>query len=249
MEKILEKTGLNKSESNIYLTLLKIGNSKAGGIAKETGLNRTTVYKALENLIQRGLVSYVLKENRKYYAPSDPKNILQYFEREEKSLRQVKDQINEILPEMDKLFESIKDELEANIFKTTRGLKTVFNDIINTLKRGDEYLAFGVPEYSQIFWGYFEEFCKKLRKKKIKHKIIFDERATKNIESCKKYGFEVRTLSRQFMSLAEINIYSNKVAIVLWSKTPLAIQIKEREIAKSFRQYFNLLWSMASKAK
>ena len=62
----LEKIGLSKSESQIYLRLLEIGSCKAGRLAKETKYNRTTIYKVLESLIQKGLVSYVLKENRKY---------------------------------------------------------------------------------------------------------------------------------------------------------------------------------------
>jgi hypothetical protein len=43
------------------------------------------------------------------------------------------------------------------------------------------------------------------------------------------------------MRLAEVNIYKDKVATVLWSKTPVVFLIKNREIGKSFKTYFNLL--------
>ncbi len=245
--KILEKIGLNKSEVNIYLALLKIGSCKVGRLTKEINYNRTTIYKALESLIQKGLVSFVLKENRKYFESTDPKNILQSIKAKEEKLKEEEKEIKEILPELNKLFETNKEELETSIFKGIKGLKSVFNNILQTLKAGDDYLAFGVSEHAQIFGSYFDEFNKTLKKNKVKSKIIFDERAKKNIESCKKYGYEVKRLSKEFMSPAEINIYKNNVAIILWYKTPLAILIRGEEIAKSFKQYFNLLWKIAKK--
>lgn len=246
-EERLEKAGLNKSEVKVYLALLKIGGCKAGRIAKETGFNRTTIYKALENLIQKGLASSVIKENRKYFEPTDPKNLLQQLEKQEQSFKENKEKIKELLPNLQSLFETSKEELEANIFKGLKGLKAVFNDILKTLKKDDEYLAFGVPEHAQMFFGYFEEFNKILKKNKVKSRIIFDERARENAESCKKYGYHVKKLSKEFMSPAEVNIYKNKVAIILWHKTPLAIVMKGKDIANSFKQYFNLLWKIAKK--
>jgi len=241
----LVKIGLSKSESEIYLKLLEVGSCKAGRLAKETNYNRTTIYKALESLIQRGLVSYVLKENRKYFEPSDPKNIIQEIDKEEECIKKKKEEIKNLLPKLGCLFEKSKEEMEAKIFKGVKGMKSVFNDILKTMRRGDEYLAFGVPKHAESIWGYFEEFNKTLQKNKVKSKIIFDERAKKNIGSCKRYGYEVRTLSKEFMSPAEVNIYKDNVVIVLWHKTPLAILIKGEDISKSFRQYFELLWKIA----
>ena len=43
--------------------------------------------------------------------------------------------------------------------------------------------------------------------------------------------------------VAATNIYSDKVAIILWSKeNPFAILIKQREIAEAYRNYFEMLW-------
>ncbi len=243
--KVLEKSGLNHSEATIYLTLLEVGSCRAGKIAKETGLNRTTIYKALESLIQKGLVSSVIKENTKYFEPSAPETLLQQLEKKEQSIKEDKRRIKEILPNLRGIYETNKEELEAQVFKGVKGLKTVFNDIVKALREGDEYLAFGVSAHAQIFFGYFEEFNETLKENKVKSKIIFDERAKENAESCIKHGYDVRRLSKEFMSPAEVNIYKKKVAIVLWHKTPLAIVMKGKNIADSFTQYFNLLWKIA----
>ncbi len=240
----LENAGLTASESRIYLALLKSGSCKAGRIAKDTGLNRTTVYKALERLIQHGIVSSAVKENRQYFQAADPDNLLAGVESEEKQLSRKREEIQKLLPGLHTLYESSKDESEIKIFKGVRGLKTVFNDMLNHLQKNDTYLAFGVPEHAQQFWGYFEKFNQTLEEKGIHSKIIFDERATENIASCKKFGYEVRTLSKEFMSPAEVNIYKDRAAIMLWDE-PLAILIQSESIARSFTQYFKLLWNMA----
>jgi len=242
----LENIGLNKSESHVYLALIKKGSCKAGILAKDTGYNRTTVYKALESLIKNGLASFVVKENRKYFEASDPKNILTQLKREEEYLRQKKEEVQKLIPGLKDLFESNKEEMEATIFKGQRGIKAVFGDILK-IPKGSEYLAFGVPAHAETMWGFFEEFNKILSENKVKCKIIFDERAQKIISSCKKYKYEVKTLGKEYMSPAEINIYGNKVAIILWQASPLAIVIQGKEIALGFKQYFRLLWGIAKK--
>ena len=89
----MKELGLNKSESNVYLKLLETGSCKAGRLAKETGFNRTTVYKALEKLIEKGLVGFVVKENRRYFQASDPRNLLNNIEKEEEKLKRKKESI------------------------------------------------------------------------------------------------------------------------------------------------------------
>ena len=45
-----------------------------------------------------------------------------------------------------------------------------------------------------------------------------------------------------------INIYGEKVAIILWSKeNPFAITIKNKGISEGYRKHFELLWRIAKK--
>ena len=246
-DKILEEIGLTKSEKMVYLALLKLGTSKAGKLSEETDFNRTTVYKAIEKLTKKGLVGFVIKENTKYFEATNPNNLLKTIEKEEEKIKETKDKILTMIPELEVLFESNEKELEARIFKSSKGIKAIFDDILKNLNKGDEYIAFGVPKTAENLWGFFEEFNEKLSNKEVNSKIIFDEKANKNIKSCKKFGYDVRKLPTEFMSPAEINIYKDNVVIILWSKTPLAIAIKGEEIAKSFKQYFRVLWNIAQK--
>ncbi|MCK5630725.1 MAG: TrmB family transcriptional regulator, partial [Nanoarchaeota archaeon] len=50
----LKKLGLNKTESNIYLQLIKKGSLTAIEISKETKIHRRTIYDNLNILINKG---------------------------------------------------------------------------------------------------------------------------------------------------------------------------------------------------
>src|SRR3989344_7302496 len=89
----LQKLGLLESESKVYLALLSLGSTSSGKIAKETELNRVSVYKALENLSKKGLVNYVIKANRKYFEAVNPRVLEDLIEEKKKQLDEIKKQV------------------------------------------------------------------------------------------------------------------------------------------------------------
>jgi sugar-specific transcriptional regulator TrmB len=66
-EKSLEKIGLTKNETKVYLALLKIGTSKVGEILKESKLNSGKIYEVINSLEQKGLVSESTINNVKHF--------------------------------------------------------------------------------------------------------------------------------------------------------------------------------------
>ncbi len=138
---------------------------------------------------------------------------------------------------------------ESMVFKGEDEIKSVFSDMIEVLKSGDEYVAFGVPPVSQHWVDYFDNFCGELEKKKVTTRIIIDGKAAPLLKMTKKHkSVNARTLSREHMTPAEVDIYGDKVAIILWAKEPQAFVINNRQVAKSFKKYFELLWKVADKA-
>ena len=93
----------------------------------------------------------------------------------------------------------------------------------------------------------FLPVMEKMSKKKIKQRVIFDERALKQIANCKKFPLvQTKTMAVEHMSPAETNIFRDNIAIILWGKTPQGFLIKNKEIADSFRKYFEVMWGIAT---
>src|SRR3990167_2347637 len=83
MEKILENLGLTALEAKVYLTLLDLGPSLAGLITRKSGIHRRSVYDALERLIQKGLVGYIVNNNRKYFEAANPERLSELVKEKE----------------------------------------------------------------------------------------------------------------------------------------------------------------------
>ncbi len=230
---ILKQSGLTHNESLIYKALLKIGPSLAGQISRKTGLHRRSVYDTVEMLIQKGLVGYILKNNRKFFEPSNPEKFLDI-------LKQKEDSIKEILPNMIKLYHQTQEKQETNFYKGNLGLKTVFEDQLKGNIK--EILVIGAFQGAEeILPYYFKWFNKERIKKKIKFKMIYYKVRKEKIPFS-----EIKYLPEKYGSPMAINIYGDKVALILWSKdNPLAIVIKNKEMSEGYKRHFELLWKTA----
>ena len=109
-------------------------------------------------------------------------------------------------------------------------------------------MVFGVSPESEKWYDYFDNFCLELDKKGVNGRVIVDERAKKFISFKENHkNIDIKTLPKEYMSPAEINIYGDNVAIILWDEVPQAFVIKNKKIADSFMQYFKLMWKVAKK--
>ena len=137
-------------------------------------------------------------------------------------------------------YKQTKEKQETNFYKGKKGLKTVFEDQIETKK---EILILGASSLAyEVLQFYFKWFDKRRKENKIKTKIIFN----KTNKKLKIPLAEIRYLPQKYTSPLAINIYGDKVAIILWSKeNPLAIVIKNKEISEGYRKYFEVMWKTA----
>ena len=61
IQAILEENGFSKAEAKVYLTLLKLGETKSGQIIKQTSLQSSVVHNALNTLADKAfLLSFSL---------------------------------------------------------------------------------------------------------------------------------------------------------------------------------------------
>jgi len=120
---VLENIGLTRNQSTVYLALLKLGSSTAQEIINESKLHRSPVYDALEKLEEKGFVSSVVKDFKKYFQASHPKHIYTY-------LQEKKDELTEIMPELESLQNLKTEKINATIYKGKEGLKAIHYDML-----------------------------------------------------------------------------------------------------------------------
>lgn len=233
-KRILERVGLSKGEAEVYITLLKLGVSLVSKISQEAGLHRTNIYDTLEKLREKGLVSYVIKENRKYFSASNPNKLLDYIKDGEAEVKKV-------LPELKSLTSIPRSESIVEVFKGKEGLKTVLKDI---LKEKKDYAVFEEEGHiEKVLPTFYPQFNKQMNKEKIKVKVL--AKYTKKI--AKRSLMEIRTLPTFLSFPSATAVYGNKVAIFVWDEPYHAILIKSRQVADGYKSFFNQLWKIAKK--
>lgn len=235
--KNLQEFGLTNNEALVYKALLELGPSLAGQIARKTGLHRRTVYDVTEMLIQKGLIGYILRNNRRLFSASSPERFMDIVKEKE-------EMVGGMMDEMMVLYNGVKDKSETNFYKGKQGLKMVFEEQIAT---GKEILIIGAsPLAYEILQFYFHWFDKRRVKEKIKVKVIFNQ--SSGDKKIKLPLSEIRYLPQKYTSPLAVNIYGNKVALIMWSKeNPFAIVINQKEIAEGYRGYFEMMWKGARK--
>ena len=228
----LKEAGLTDNESKVYLALLDLGPSLAGQISRKTGLHRRTVYDVTEMLIKKGLIGYILKNNRRLFQASNPERILEILEEKQNLLQPLVDSLSE-------KFTKTKTKEETNFYKGKEGLKNIFQDQLSY----KEVLILGASSKAyEVLQFYFKWYDKARKEKRIKTRIIAQDKKIKRIPLA-----EIKYLPEKYQNPVSVNIYGDKTAIILWASEPIAIVIKNKEVADGYKSYFELMWKIAKK--
>ena len=234
----LRTLGLTEIEEKVYLTLLEEGPSLAGHVSRKSGIHRRMVYDATERLIKKGLIGYIIKNNRRLFEAVDPERLLEITQEQEASLKQV-------LPQLKLAYSLSKEKQETNFFKGHAGLKSVFEDEI---REGKElYVLAGSPAAREMYPAYFHWFDERRKQKRMRVKMLADSAHAARFTGVPLA--EIRHLPGIGTELTSTNIYGDKVAIIFWHREkPFVVLIKQKEIAEAYRAYFGQLWKVAKKS-
>lgn len=224
--------GLTKTEAKIYVALIELGRAQAGIISRKTGIHRRSIYDALERLIEKGLVSWIKENEKRYYIPENPKKLSELVDIQ-------KENVDKILPQLMANFEERKGKQETKFYRGVEGIKSIFEDQINEGK--PVYIMGAAYNADDILKYYMPHYTSKRVTKKLKLYLIYCG-GKKTFEV--PYG-EARYLPESYASMVSTNVYADKVAIIVWSHEPVAILIKDKTISEAYMKYFDLLWGIA----
>ncbi len=238
----LLKVGLTDGEAKVYLALSELGSSTVGPIVKKSGIAYSNIYDVLDRLIKKGIVSFVVKSKTKYFQAATPKNLLIYLENKEKELSLQKQELKKVLPEIEKLQESVKSQ-EAEVFIGKKGLRTAYEKMFKGVTKKDNNFFFYLydKDYAQesdIFYNSIQDIVKKATIKGISNK----EYKNSEFITVQKY-MEVKFAD--FPIPGNIDIIRDMVMLVSWKPSVVGILIHSKEISDNFKIYFNKVWNLA----
>ena len=249
--KILQNIGLTDGEIRVYLSLIELGPSTTGPITDKSKVSSSKIYNILERLMQKGLVSYIIKDKTRYYQAEDPIKIKEYVINKENEIKKQKEEIDKLIPDLQLKRQLEKNKSEVQVYKGFKGVQTITEHIYSELKRGDTWYNIGVPSHQEEkyhdYW--YKDHLRRI-KAGIKCKMLFNIGTPKEILKQRNTykDCDARYMPISIETPSWILIYKDVTVIILPGKEPMSIEINNTQIANSFMQYFNAFWNISKKS-
>ncbi|HLD06990.1 MAG TPA: helix-turn-helix domain-containing protein [Candidatus Nanoarchaeia archaeon] len=234
VQEALRKIGLTEEEIGIYLLLLRKGSSKATLLSKDLGAARTTVYRFLASLHDKGLVGENIQDNVKYFSAVDPRRIPEIIEERAEELR-------EKIPELTSLQGRDLGRAKVELYRGKEGMKTVMRDV---LRSGAPYTFIGeVGKYFSEIPIFVLQWLRKIEKARIRGRLLCPADQHFKVAKTEEY----RILPRELISGISTWTYGDKTALFIWSEPFFVVLVENEAVTRSNRKTFTYLWNTAKK--
>lgn len=245
----MEKIGLSNAEIEVYLTLLKLGSAPSNRVVRETDFRKSTVYDSIARLQEKGLVSFVIKDSKKYFEATEPERLIEFIHDKKRELDTYEKEVGEFVKKIEESFPTIKPVAEAQVLVGPEGFKTLRRDVLRNAD--NEIMLMGaVGKEYKVMPAFFKNWNKSRLMKGIKQRILSKESMREGrgeAEKALEKNFEIRFLPEELDSPAVINVYGDRVANIVWKEDyPICFLMINKETADSYRKYFNYLWKQSS---
>lgn len=233
----LKSFGFSGTTAKVYTSLLELGRSKARDIIKHTATHRHLVYRSLNELESRGLVTKTQENGVWHFSTNTPDRLL--LELEEKKKQTVD------LMQLIQKQQNAKNR-EVVLFD---GLDGIGRASMLSLERSNTEVGYVLGGNNltkqNVIAKYWKEYHTERSKRAIKMKMLYDAATDPEVlKNRNTYPYtEARFLPKEMEIPMWIYIYGNMVVLEIPSgDNPLAISITSEEMSKTFIAYFENLW-------
>jgi sugar-specific transcriptional regulator TrmB len=233
---ILNNLGFSEHEKQVYLFLLEHGAGSATEIETGADIPRPTVYKALEGLISKNIVSISPKGKRKIYSPAEPDKLSLIF-------KQVENSFLENIEDLYRLYEKGSSKKPMVSFAEGKtAISDSYMDIVESLPKNGKYYRYSsIEEFNRE--RYISKEYRGTRDKKGLERYIITNESTRIKKE--KLGRVIKVVPKSF-DLFEYNInqviYGDKVSFIDFDSGNV-ITIQQEKFAEFQRKIFKLLFS------
>ncbi len=238
---ILQSLGFNEKEIRIYLTLLTGGPSSVRKLAKDTGVNRGTVYEVLKSLQKEGLAGMYQKHKKQFFLAEDPEKLVEVIDRKERSVASLKRELAETLPELRSLYVHGGAKPTVKYYEGLKGFTIILNDVLRTMSdQADKtYRAYSSVALRDYLYREFPHFTKERIARRLHVRVIAIGAGGDDQPLA-----ERRWLSEKKGSPTYSIIYGPKVAFLSLgaNESPLGILIEDADVAETERMIFDRVW-------
>ena len=236
IKRLFAGLGLSKNSFLVYEKLFTTGPMSITKLHEKTALHRPEIYRILDELAQRKLISPTHQGKRKTYVAAPANGVRDIF-------ATYLEEVEKVLPELQTSYRSDRTKPTITLHEGRGGITSVFADLIDSTNRGETFYRFSSERDLNRTNTYLpRDYRKKRDAKGLERFVITAPRIGKEkkvrMERAMKYipeGFDL--FDQDVIEL----IYADKVAFIdLASETSLIIN--SARLADFHKKLFRLLY-------
>lgn len=262
VESNLERLGIKRTLTHIYVSLLSNGPSTAAEVAKISGVHRVDIYKRLDDMTEIGLCNLRLGRP-KIYTATDPTIVVESFLRKQAmALSEISSSKNKLilqLKEMEKTRPTAEGQQGEPSYELIRGRRQIYSVTRRVLREAnhDVMRVISTNGLKRSYRHKLLEEYEDARKRGVRVQIITDvTKLSKKLISYCSYNFELRHSPE---SLMKILIVDQRLVMIsgvlddsnlsLDSPKARSLLSKDQNLAEMLSIIFKHLWESSKPVK
>lgn len=248
----LKKLNFDQEEIEVYIALLNEPILAVLEISKKTNIARTTVYRSVDSLLEKGAIEKIIEEHGKKYKAVHPNNFAQILENKKQEFETVKNSV-EALSSMVRLPETELPRTQIRYYQGRTGMKQL---IWNTLEARKDMYGVSLGEWvSLVGEKFLEKYSKEFKKRRISDWYIVNEKTVPRIvkkfqtpiHHQASYDF-VRVMKSEDLYISgDTIIYNDVFATIFWKHGEIVgVEMENKELAKMQLGLFKIAWEQAT---
>jgi sugar-specific transcriptional regulator TrmB len=234
---ILQKIGLSKHETAVYLALIELGPANISSISLKTGIHRPLIYKAIPSLLEKKLITESKRQKGTLYIAEPPNRLEALFD-------DLKMEFSNILPDLEDSYSLDEQKPKVRFLEGRDGTKRVFDDVVRGLKKGDIFYRYSSNTDGQEKRDkYLPRTYRSIRDAKQLQREVITNMQTMKLKA-PRLERDLKVMPGDFgpfeHNVTEL-IYGNKIAFIDYN-SETAMIIDSKKIADFQRQIFKTLF-------
>jgi sugar-specific transcriptional regulator TrmB len=225
----LQQIGLSETESKIYVALVHLGTATANQLAKQTSKNRTVTYNILQQLVEKGVITYIQKDNKRFFSIADPHSLLAKIHEKEHIAQSLIEDIKRVKT-------NVESSKGVEVYEGLQGMKVLHNEFRHTKELAILNATGLIFDHLKYSAGHIIKDIVSIQN----CRMIANQSSKKTKLS--EFNFNIKFLPKSAENYATTFIFDNKVIIQVLKDKPFLIKIENREIFDGYKKDFDLLW-------
>lgn len=247
IEDALVAIGLTSKEARFYLALLEIGISTVLPVAKKAKLKRTSIYNFIDKLIQLGLVSTFIKNNRHYYKAEHPDVLAAIIEAKKESILRS-------LPALEQVFAANDSQPAVKTVCGRAGIKRVIDSMLESRDKKIKAVIDLDSLMAVLTLKYWTDLADKaIEKGVVIHTLRHEDQKTRipQYKFMRRSEYKDTTIVPRYIPEKiripnSMFVYDNTVVILSPENEEWALEIKSKSFSTSLRVFHQMVWEISS---